>query len=54
MCDFSLKLTSFFVIELGSNEDFEPQRQAPVYGFSIDIKLLTLQLIERCNLICYE
>ena len=30
------------------------RRHAPVYGFSTDIKLLTLKLIERCNVICYE
>ena len=28
-----------------------PRRHAPVQGFSIDIKLLTLKLIERCNVI---
>ena len=33
---------------------FTPRRHAPVYGFSIDIKLLTLKLIERCKVICYE
>ena len=31
----------------------EPRRHAPVYGFSIDIKLLTLKLIECCKVICY-
>ena len=30
------------------------QRHAPVYGLSTDIKLLSLKLIERCNVICYE
>ena len=30
------------------------RRHAPVYGFSTDIKLLTLKLIERCKVICYE
>ena len=48
MCDFLFQLTS------NSNQAFRPRRHAPVYGFSIDIKLLTLKLIEQCNVICYE
>ena len=35
-------------------KDFTPRRHAPVYGFSVGIKLLTLKLIERCKVICYE
>ena len=35
-------------------EDFTLRRHAPVYGFSIDMNLLTLKLIECCNVICYE
>ena len=34
--------------------DFAPRRHAPVNGFSIGIKLLTLKLIEHCKVICYE
>ena len=45
MCDFLFQLTSSFVIGF-------LLRHAPVYGFSIDIKLLTLKLIERCKVIC--
>ena len=35
-------------------KDFTPRRHALAYGFSIGIKLLTLKLIERCKVICYE
>ena len=29
-----------------------PRRHAPLYGFSIDIKLLILKLTEHCNICC--
>ena len=31
-----------------------PQRHVPVSGYNIDIKLLTLELIERCKVMCDE
>ena len=48
MCNFLFQVTSSFVI------DSTLRQRAPVYGFSIDIKLLTLKLIERYKAICYE
>ena len=52
VCDFLFQLTPSFVIVL-----FLLRLHAvttPVYGFSIVIKLLTLKLIVRCKVNCYE
>ena len=56
MCDFCFNvfLCNSVRILIKTSRSFTPQRRAPVYGFSIDIKLLTLKLIERCKAICYE
>ena len=52
----SVKTAKFFCNSTmnDSIKDFMPQRQAPVYNFSIDVKLLTLKLIECCKGMSYE
>ena len=56
--DFLFQLRSSFVIVLGFQRRARIltilTTSAPVYGFSIDTKLLTLNSIERCKVICFE
>ena len=52
MCDFLFSLKSTRVIAL-FRLGFHAAT-TPVYGFSIVIKLLTLKLILRCKVNCYE
>ena len=57
MCDFFVSINSFLcnnarILMKTSRRD--DMRQYAYLGFSIDIKLLTLKLIEHCNVICYK
>ena len=58
MCGFLFQLTSLFcnsarILKKISCRDDMHQFMV-LEGFSVDIKLLTLKLIKRCNFICNE